>query len=144
MPTLNWEAIETEYVTSEVSYGDLVKKHGVSERQLELHASRDGWVKKRTEWRGKTAVKAREKAGDLVAETLAEIVSICHAHVRRYREELEGGGETNEVTVRKWTMIFLHDVATLERLRPAVAAQAVDVRQMSDAALDQILAEEER
>lgn len=141
MPTTNWEAIETEYVTSEVSYGDLVKKHRVSERQLEWHASRDGWVKKREEWRGKTAVKARENAGDLLAATLGEVIAICHLHVKRYRVELERGREIDEPTVRAWTKIFLQDVASLERLRPALQQHVVDISQMADAELDRILAE---
>jgi hypothetical protein len=143
MPTTNWEAIETEYVTSEVSQADLVKKHGVSERQVAWHASRGGWVKKREEWRSKTAVKAQENAGDLLAATLGEVIAICHLHVKRYRVELEGGGDTDEPTVRAWTKIFLQDVASLERLRPAVQQHVVDVRQMADAELDRILGDEE-
>ena len=67
----NWSKIKTAYVTSEMSQREVAKKYGVSESQLAVRASNEGWVQLRREHRRKVEEKAKQKAADKKADMMA-------------------------------------------------------------------------
>lgn len=67
----NWSKIKNSYVTSNLSQREVAKKHGVSESQLAVRASNEGWVKLRREYRSKAEEKAKQKAMEKNAEVMA-------------------------------------------------------------------------
>lgn len=69
---IDWSAIRLEYITGNISYRKLAEKHQMSERTLMHAARREGWHKKREEWREKTVAKAAQKASARVAAKEAD------------------------------------------------------------------------
>ena len=67
----NWSKIKTAYVTSEMSQREVAKKYGVSESQLAVRASNEGWVQLRREHRRKVEEKAKQKAAEKKADMMA-------------------------------------------------------------------------
>lgn len=67
----NWSKIKNAYVTSAMSQRETAKKYGVSESQLAVRASNEGWVKLRREHRSKVEEKAKQKALEKKAEMMA-------------------------------------------------------------------------
>lgn len=67
----NWGKIKTAYVTSEMSQREVAKKYGVSESQLSVRASNEGWVQLRREHRCKVQEKAQQKAAEKKADLMA-------------------------------------------------------------------------
>lgn len=67
----NWSKIKNTYVTSTMSQREVAKKYGVSESQLAVRASNEGWVKLRREHRSKVEEKAKQKALEKKAELMA-------------------------------------------------------------------------
>lgn len=140
MPTTtNWEALETEYLIGEISYAALAVKHEVSRRQLEKQAKEREWGRKRAEWRGKTAVKARQKCTDETVEIHVLLYRIWRELLTRYLDALgKAGLEVDADEVRGWTKMLMADLAQ----KPVAAGHGLDdVGQMADAELDRILAD---
>lgn len=67
----NWGKIRGEYITGSLSQRQLAQKYGVSASQLAQRASKEGWRAARLEHRRKVEEKARQKAAERKAETMA-------------------------------------------------------------------------
>ena len=58
---VDWLAIKTEYITTDIGYRKLAAKYGVTEGRINKIGKDEGWVKQREQYRSKTAAKALEK-----------------------------------------------------------------------------------
>jgi hypothetical protein len=92
---IDWHAIRAEYVTSNVSLGDLCEKYHVSKSPMYRRSSRENWVEERQRYEQKKAesyakqatkqaVKQetdyRQKFYDLGALILGQIEDMCKTH----------------------------------------------------------------
>jgi len=137
--TTNWQALETEYVTGDVTYAGLAVKHAVSLRQVANHAKAEGWVAKREQWRNETASKAQQKSSDVAAEVHGLLYEIWRELLRRYLQALQKAGiEVDADDVRGWTKLLMADLSK----KPPLPLQGLDLAGMSDAELDEILSHE--
>ena len=69
----DWQAIKTEYITTDTSYRKLAQKHGVSYQAI-CHRSKDeDWIGKREQHMNKTVSKAVDKIGSKKADKMARI-----------------------------------------------------------------------
>jgi hypothetical protein len=59
----DWGAIETEYITSDISQRALAKKHSIPYATFRGHCKRD-WAKKREEYQRKTIAKTLQKTAE--------------------------------------------------------------------------------
>ncbi len=71
---IDWDAIKTEYITSDISLRELQEKHKLFKRDIEKHSKNDGWVKARKEYRAKMMAKAVAKSCDKEANALASLL----------------------------------------------------------------------
>ena len=70
---VSWEAIKTEYITTDTSYRKLAQKHGVSYQAI-CHRSQDeGWIALREQHMNKTVTKAIDKIGNKKVDKIARI-----------------------------------------------------------------------
>ena len=58
----DWNAIKTEYVTTQVSCRKLAEKYGVSYHQVYVHSKKENWVGEREKWQQKTFTKKIDAA----------------------------------------------------------------------------------
>ena len=72
----DWQAIKTEYITTQTSYRKLAQKHGVNVTNIAKKASAEGWVEQRKQYINKTQTKTLEKISQQEANRAAKICSV--------------------------------------------------------------------
>lgn len=71
---IDWDAIKTEYVTTDISQPKLIKKYRLSKGAVNKHSKDDGWVEARKVYREKLVAKAVEKSCNKGANALASLL----------------------------------------------------------------------
>lgn len=74
MRRIDWEAIKTEYVTTDVSQRDLIKKYKLNTRYVARHSKNEEWVRLRKEYKAKMAAKVIAKSCDRKAKELESLL----------------------------------------------------------------------
>ena len=73
----DWQAIKTEYITTDTSYRKLAQKHGVGYQAI-CHKSREeGWIAMREQHKNNTTIKTLEKISQQEADRAAKIHSVA-------------------------------------------------------------------
>lgn len=69
-----WDKLKAEYISGNISYRKLAKKHNVPVATLCAHASKEQWSNARKEARDKASAKVIQKTADTISEctTVAE------------------------------------------------------------------------
>ena len=73
----DWQAIKTEYITTDTSYRKLAQKYGVSTTQICNVGRDEKWVEQREQYLNKTTAKAIEKISQQEAKRAAKIHSVA-------------------------------------------------------------------
>ena len=73
----DWQAIKTEYITTDTSYRKLAQKYGVSTTQICNVGRDEKWVEQREQYLNKTTAKALEKISQQEANRAAKIHSVA-------------------------------------------------------------------
>ena len=73
----DWQAIKTEYITTDTSYRKLAQKYGVSTTQICNVGRDEKWVEQREQYLNKTTAKAIEKISQQEANRAAKIHSVA-------------------------------------------------------------------
>lgn len=76
MAKINYKKLETEYISTRISYRQLAKKHNLSERQIARYGKEHGWVEKRQQFVGKVAAKTQSA---LIQSETDKLLAICSA-----------------------------------------------------------------
>jgi hypothetical protein len=71
---IDWDAIKTEYITSDISLKGLEKKYRLSHGDTTKHSSSEGWVSLRKDYRQRTVSKAVTKSCNKRANELAGVL----------------------------------------------------------------------
>ena len=73
----DWQAIKTEYITTDTSYRKLAQKYGVSTTQICNVGRDEKWVEQREQYLNKTTAKTLEKISQQEANRAAKIHSVA-------------------------------------------------------------------
>ena len=73
----DWQAIKTEYITTDTSYRKLAQKYGISTTQICNVGRDEKWVEQREQYLNKTTAKAIEKISQQEANRAAKIHSVA-------------------------------------------------------------------
>lgn len=73
---IDWQAIKTEYITTNTSYRKLAEKHGIHYKVISDKGKAEGWVELRSQHRAKTLTKTLDKISEKQANKMARIESI--------------------------------------------------------------------
>ena len=69
----DWQAIKTEYITTDTSYRKLAQKYGVSYQAICHRSKEEGWIAQREQHMNKTVTKAIDKISSKKADKMARI-----------------------------------------------------------------------
>lgn len=69
----DWQAIKTEYITTDTSYRKLAQKHGVSYQTICHRSKEEGWIAAREQHMNETVTKAIDKISSKKADKMARI-----------------------------------------------------------------------
>ena len=85
----DWQAIKTEYITTDTSYRKLAQKHGVSYQAI-CHRSKDeGWIADREQHTNKTVSKAIDKISNKKVDKMARIDSLTDKLLDKLEQAIE-------------------------------------------------------
>ena len=73
----DWQAIKTEYITTNTSYRKLAQKYGVSATQICNVGRDEKWVEQREQYLSKTSAKTLEKISQQEANRAARIHTVA-------------------------------------------------------------------
>ena len=73
----DWQAIKTEYITTDTSYRKLAQKHGINVTTIAKTAGAEGWVEQRKQYANETQAKTLEKISQQEANRAAKIHSVA-------------------------------------------------------------------
>ena len=73
----DWQAIKTEYITTDTSYRKLAQKYGVSTTQICNVGRDEKWVEQREQYLNKTTAKTLEKISRQQANRAAKMQTVA-------------------------------------------------------------------
>lgn len=75
---INWDALRTLYVTTQLSLNDLAKREELKLHTVQERSRKDGWVAARMAFRAQAAAQAVDRAADNEADRLAKIINAAN------------------------------------------------------------------
>lgn len=69
----DWQAIKTEYITTQTSYRKLAEEYGIHYKVISERGKAEGWVELRSQHRDKTLTKTLDKISNKQADKMARI-----------------------------------------------------------------------
>ena len=92
----DWQAIKTEYITTDTSYRKLAQKYGVNHAVIGQRAKSEKWVDLRRQHIDKTQTKALNTISNKQADRAAKLISVSELLLDKVRSLIE---ESPEVLV---------------------------------------------
>ena len=89
----DWQAIKTEYITTDTSYRKLAQKYGVNATNIAKRASSEGWVEQRKQNASKTLAKTLNAVGRKQAEQTAKLFGVSDLLLDKVKRLLEENEE---------------------------------------------------
>ena len=86
---VDWLAIKTEYITTDISYRKLAEKHGVNYSVIGARARAEGWVEQRTQFRDKTHTKTVEKLAEKASNQASKKIASINELADQLIEKLQ-------------------------------------------------------
>lgn len=69
----DWQAIKTEYITTQTSYRKLAQKYGIHYKVISDRGKDEKWVELRSQYQDKTLTKTLDKISDKQSDKMARI-----------------------------------------------------------------------
>ena len=73
----DWQAIKTEYITTDTSYRKLAQKYDIHYKVISDRGKKEGWVELRSQHRAKTLTDTLDKISEKESERAARIHSVA-------------------------------------------------------------------
>lgn len=99
----DWQAIKTEYITTDTSYRKLAQKYGVSHVQIGNVGKEEKWVELRRQYLDKTFAKTVEKISQQEASRAAKIYSVADKLLLQIDAMVSREEPLDEKTIRMLT-----------------------------------------
>ena len=132
----NWEKIQTEYVTTDISQRKLAEKYKVPYNTLKRNSAVGGWVKLRAEHKRKVTAKAADAIAGAQAQDLADLIKAAaeatksllkvyedeeqfHRHLVEIRDA-DGGQDVEERVYKKADTKAMRDCVVMLKELTAV------------------------
>lgn len=89
----DWQAIKTEYITTDTSYRKLAKKYGVSHVQIGNVGKQENWVELRRQYLDETLTKTMDTLSDKQVDRATKLISVADLLLDRVKNLVEGNPE---------------------------------------------------
>ena len=90
---VDWQAIKTEYITTETSYRKLAQKYGVNTTNIAKKASSEGWVELRKQNANKTLSKTLNAIASQQASRAARLQTVADKLLSKVERLVDEGEE---------------------------------------------------
>ena len=114
----DWQAIKTEYITTDTSYRKLAQKYGVNATNIAKRASKEKWVEQRNENASKTLSKTLNAIGSKQAERTAKLIGVSDLLLNKVKSLLETNEELLvDTTVMRDISLVLKNLKDIQMIR---------------------------
>ena len=73
----DWQAIKTEYITTDTSYRKLAQKHGIGYQAICHKSKEEGWIAQREQYRNETVTKTVEVIVEQEVDRARRILTVA-------------------------------------------------------------------
>ena len=144
----DWQAIKTEYITTDTSYRKLSQKHGIGYQAICHRSKEEGWIAMREQHTNKTITKAIDKISskkadkmariddlaDKLLEKLEQAITELDLHLYRHTDKNKVIEYNNDLRPDKPTKETIHEEEKLLEVKSIVDRQGL--KQISSALKD--------
>ena len=114
----DWQAIKTEYITTDTSYRKLAQKYGVSHVQLGNVGKQEDWVGQRRQYLDRTLTKTVDTISNKQVDRAAKLVSVADLLLDKVKSIVEDRPEllTNTQSIKNLSGV-LKDIKEVQMIR---------------------------
>lgn len=85
----NWNAIKTEYITTDTSYRKLGEKYGIHYKVISERGKDEKWVELRSQYRDKNLTDTLDAISDKQVDRAAELISVADLLLTKVKKLVE-------------------------------------------------------
>ena len=85
----DWQAIKTEYITTDTSYRKLAEKYGIHYKVISERGKAEGWVELRSQHQDKTLTKTLDKISNKQSDKMARIDKLTDKLLDKLEQAIE-------------------------------------------------------
>ena len=123
----DWQAIKTEYITTDTSYRKLAEKYGVGYQAICHRSKEEGWIEQREQYKNKTISKTIEKISQQEANRAAKIHSVADKLLLKIEAIVESGELLDTKGIRALTAA-VKDLKEIQSVRSELDKQEQEAR----------------
>ena len=123
----DWQAIKTEYITTDTSYRKLAQKYGVNVTNIAKKASSEGWVEQRKQYANKIQAKTLEKISQQEANRAAKIHSVADKLLAKIEAMVDSDKPLDTKGIRALTAA-VKDLKEIQSVRSELDRQEQEAR----------------
>ena len=118
----DWQAIKTEYITTDTSYRKLAQKYGVSTTQICNVGRDEKWVEQREQYLNKTTAKTLEIISKQEADRAAKIHRVADKLLNKIEARVDSGRPLDTKGIRALTAA-VKDLKEIQSVKSALDEQ---------------------
>lgn len=124
---MDWHAIRTEYVTTDIGYRGLQKKYGVSVGAISKRSKDERWPEQRERFHEETVTKAVHKIATQEANRVARLHKVTDTLMDIIEERINSGDELSTKDLRA-LIASVKDLKDIQDIRYAKDEEEQDAR----------------
>lgn len=123
----DWQAIKTEYITTDTSYRKLAQKYGVSYQAICHRSKEEGWIAEREQHKNNTLTKTLEQISQQDANRAAKIHSVADKLLLKIEALVDSVELLSEKGIRALTAA-VKDLKEIQGVRSELDKQEQEAR----------------
>ena len=114
----DWQAIKTEYITTDTSYRKLAQKFGVNATNIAKRAGKEKWVEERKKNASKTLSKTLNTISNKQADRAAKLIGVSDLLLDKVKSLLETDEELLvDTSIMKDVSVILKNLKDIQMIR---------------------------
>lgn len=123
----DWQAIKTEYITTDTSYRKLADKYGIDQAVIARKGKTEGWVESRRQFVSETSAKIIDNAKKAKANRAAKIHSVADKLLLKIEAMVDRPEPLNEKAIRALTAA-VKDLKEIQNVKSTLDEQEQEAR----------------
>lgn len=124
---VDWQAIKTEYITTDTSYRKLAQKYGVGYQAICHKSIEEGWIAMREQHKNNTTTKTLEKISQQEANRTVKMMSVADKLLLKIEALVDRPEPLNEKAIRSLTAA-VKDLKEIQSIKSALDKQEQEAR----------------
>ena len=114
----DWQAIKTEYITTDTSYRKLAQKYGVNYTTICQRSKAEKWIEQREQHQNKTLTKTVNAISNKQAERTAKLIGVSDLLLDKVKSLLETDEELLvDTSIMKDVSVILKNLKDIQMIR---------------------------